>query len=132
MKNKSNVNLILKINIKWTYPPIATIILTLTLYCTIIPRFSFWVMFRILIENQFWYFENCSLTQNIEKKSYIVDEAKFVSSCFNFPSNANPLLSLLFANNGVNEYTFVKVEHGVIGNPSLKIEIKSFNFLLIE
>lgn len=32
----------------FSYPPIATIILTLTLYCTIIPRFSFWVVFRIL------------------------------------------------------------------------------------
>ncbi len=35
--------------------------------------------------------------------SYIVDEAKFVSSCFNFPSNAKPLLSLLFAKSGINE-----------------------------
>jgi hypothetical protein len=58
----------------------------------------------------------------IKIKSYIVDEAKFVSSCFNFPSNAKPLLSLLFAKSGINEYTFVKFEHGVMGKPSLKIK----------
>ena len=53
-------------------------------------------------------------------ETYIVDEAKFVSSCFNFPSKAKPRLSLLFARSGVNEYTFVRFEQGVIGNPSLK------------
>ncbi len=37
-------NLLLKI----IYPPIATTSFILTLYCTIIPRFSFWVLFRIL------------------------------------------------------------------------------------
>jgi hypothetical protein len=35
------------------YPPIATIILTLTLYCTIIPRFSFGVLFRILFKKKY-------------------------------------------------------------------------------
>ena len=50
----------------------------------------------------------------------MVDEAKFVSSCFSLPSKARPRLSLLFASNGVNEYTLLRFEHGVNGNPSLK------------
>ena len=36
------------------------------------------------------------------RETYMVEEAKFVSSCFNFPSNAKPRLSLLLAKRGVS------------------------------
>lgn len=51
----------------------------------------------------------------------MVEEARFVSSCFNCPSNARPLLSLLFDNNGHKQYTFDNVAPGPTGKPSLKI-----------
>lgn len=50
---------------------------------------------------------------------YIVDDAKFVSSCLSFPSKARPRLSLLLAKRGVSVYTFDIVELGFNGNPSL-------------
>ena len=35
-----------------------------------------------------------------KKQTYIVDDARLVSSCFNWPSNAKPRLSLFSDNNG--------------------------------
>ena len=75
----------------------ATMIFTFTLYCTIIPRFSFWVVLRMLNTPD-------SLTLcSEEKETHIVDEARLVSSCFNLPSKAKPRLSLLLAKSGVKE-----------------------------
>lgn len=51
--------------------------------------------------------------------THIVDDAKFVSSCFNWPSKANPLLSLLFANKGRTANTFDIVNPGETGQPAL-------------
>jgi len=36
------------------------------------------------------------------RQTYMVDDAKLVSSCFNLPSRARPRLSRLFDSNGVN------------------------------
>jgi hypothetical protein len=44
-------------------------------------------------------FKKIKLTESVSK---VVDEARLVSSCFNCPSNANPLLSLFLANKGHN------------------------------
>ena len=44
---------------------------------------------------------SCTFTIGQHEVSYIVDEARFVSSCFSLPSRANPRLSLLFDSNGV-------------------------------
>jgi hypothetical protein len=54
----------------------------------------------------------------------MVEEARLVSSCLSFPSNAKPLLSLLLAKSGVNVYTLDIVELGFIGNPSLNLKNK--------
>ena len=51
--------------------------------------------------------------------TYKVLDAKFVSSCFNWPSSAKPHLSLLFANRGVNVKTFESVNPGCTWHPSL-------------
>ena len=47
------------------------------------------------------------------------EEARFVSSCFSCPSNAKPLLSLLYASSGVRCNTLDKVNPGPTGQPSL-------------
>lgn len=49
----------------------------------------------------------------------MVDEAKFVSSCFNCPSRAKPRLSLLFDRVGFTVYTFDRVNPGPTGQPAL-------------
>lgn len=59
---------------------------------------------------------------------YIVDDAKFVSSCLSLPSKAKPRLSLLLANRGVNVYTLDIVELGFNGNPSLITRNKSYKY----
>ena len=41
-----------------------------------------------------------SIENRYKKKTYIVDDARLVSSCFNWPSNAKPRLSLFSDNNG--------------------------------
>jgi hypothetical protein len=51
--------------------------------------------------------------------TYNVLEAKFVSSCFNWPSRASPHLSLLLANNGMRVNTLDRVKPGPMGHPSL-------------
>lgn len=51
--------------------------------------------------------------------TYKVEEARFVSSCFSWPSSARPHLSLLLANNGVSSNVFDNVNPGPSGNPSL-------------
>lgn len=51
--------------------------------------------------------------------TYNVLDAKFVSSCFNWPSSARPHLSLLFANKGVSVKTFESVKPGWTELPSL-------------
>ena len=51
--------------------------------------------------------------------TYMDDEAKLVSSCFNCPSRARPLLSLLLARSGVRCITLDKVKPGPTGHPSL-------------
>lgn len=51
--------------------------------------------------------------------TYNVLDARFVSSCFNWPSRARPHLSLLLANNGVSWNTFDKVKPGWTWHPSL-------------
>lgn len=52
--------------------------------------------------------------------THIVDDARFVSSCFSCPSSARPLLSLLFANSGRTVYTFESVKPGPTGQPALE------------
>ena len=44
----------------------------------------------------------CKTDKALEVKTYRVEEAKFVSSCFSWPSKARPHLSLLLASKGVN------------------------------
>lgn len=51
--------------------------------------------------------------------TYNVLDAKFVSSCFSWPSNASPHLSLLFASNGVISKTLDSVKPGWMVLPSL-------------
>lgn len=53
--------------------------------------------------------------------TYNVLDAKFVSSCFNWPSNAKPHLSLLFASNGVSSNTLDNVKPGWTVFPSLQV-----------
>ena len=43
---------------------------------------------------------------------YVVEEAKLVSSCFNWPSRANPLLSLFLKRIGQSEYILESVDPG--------------------
>lgn len=52
--------------------------------------------------------------------THIVDDARFVSSCFSCPSSARPLLSLLLANSGRTVYTFESVNPGPTGQPALE------------
>lgn len=52
--------------------------------------------------------------------TYNVLEARFVSSCFNCPSRANPHLSLLLASSGVIMKTLLSVNPGPMGHPSLQ------------
>jgi hypothetical protein len=52
--------------------------------------------------------------------THIVDDARFVSSCFSCPSSARPLLSLLLANSGRTVYTFESVKPGPTGQPALE------------
>lgn len=47
--------------------------------------------------------------------SYMVLDAKLVSSCFNWPSSASPRLSLLFRNNGLTRSTLDWVKPGPTG-----------------
>lgn len=56
--------------------------------------------------------------------TYIVEDAKLVSSCLSCPSSANPLLSLLLAKSGVRQYIFDSVKPGPTGQFSLKEEKK--------
>lgn len=63
---------------------------------------------------------NTSQRRNSQQKTHKVLDAKFVSSCFNCPSNARPHLSLLFASSGVSVKTLDNVKPGPIGQPSLK------------
>lgn len=51
--------------------------------------------------------------------TYNVLDARLVSSCFSWPSNARPHLSLLLANNGVSSNTLDKVKPGPTVHPSL-------------
>jgi len=53
-------------------------------------------------------------------QTYNVLEARFVSSCFNCPSRANPHLSLLLASSGVIVNTLLSVNPGPMGHPSLQ------------
>lgn len=55
-------------------------------------------------------------------QSYIVEDAKLVSSCFSCPSNAKPRLSLLLASRGLTWYTFERVKPGLTGHPALLIK----------
>ncbi len=57
--------------------------------------------------------------------TYMVEDAKFVSSCFNWPSKAKPRLSLLFDNVGLTVYTFDNVKPGPTGQPALQYEKKT-------
>jgi hypothetical protein len=52
--------------------------------------------------------------------THIVDDSRFVSSCFSCPSSARPLLSLLLANSGRTVYTFESVNPGATGQPALE------------
>ena len=72
-------------------------IFTFTLYCTMMPRFCFCVILRILNRDPHIHI------RVEERKAHIVDEARSVSSCFNFPSKGKPRLSLLLAKSGDNE-----------------------------
>lgn len=47
--------------------------------------------------------------------SYIVLDARLLSSCFNCPSSANPRLSLLYFNNGCTVNTLLSVKPGPTG-----------------
>ena len=58
---------------------------------------------------------------NFPAITYNVLDAKFVSSCFNWPSSARPHLSLLFAKRGVNVKTFESVKPGWTWQPSLRL-----------
>ena len=48
------------------------------------------------------HFHACKNAKALKSKTYRVEEAKFVSSCFSWPSKARPHLSLLLASKGVN------------------------------
>lgn len=41
--------------------------------------------------------------------SYMLEEARLVSSCFSFPSSARPRLSWLFFSKGYRVYTFFRL-----------------------
>lgn len=47
--------------------------------------------------------------------SYMVLDARLLSSCFNWPSRASPRLSLLFFNNGCTVNTLDNVKPGPTG-----------------
>jgi len=60
--------------------------------------------------------------------TYIVEEARFVSSCLSFPSRARPLLSRLFERRGTKWNTLQNpVWLGWMGNPSLDKNRKAIN-----
>lgn len=56
----------------------------------------------------------------VSPTTHIVEDARFVSSCFSCPSSARPLLSLLLANSGRTVYTFESVNPGPTGQPALE------------
>lgn len=56
----------------------------------------------------------------VSPTTHIVEDARFVSSCFSCPSSARPLLSLLLANSGRTVYTFESVNPGPTGQPALQ------------
>lgn len=61
-----------------------------------------------------------SQLMTVSPTTHIVEDARFVSSCFSCPSNARPLLSLLLANSGRTVYTFESVNPGPTGQPALE------------
>lgn len=50
--------------------------------------------------------------------THMVDEARFVSSCFSCPSSANPRFDLLLARRGLRKYTLERVKPADTGHPS--------------
>jgi len=81
---------------------------------------SLTTLLEVIILNFVLLIECSSQLVTMSPTTHIVDDARFVSSCFSCPSSARPLLSLLLANSGRTVYTFESVNPGPTGQPALE------------